>query len=84
MTTTVTSRELNQNSSRVQRKAEKEPVIITKRGKPNLVMLSFEEYQQTFNKKETLLDAIGNHEASFIDFEPTREPMIIARPAEFE
>ncbi len=39
----VTSREFNQNSSLVQRKAEKEHVIITKRGKPNLVILSFEE-----------------------------------------
>lgn len=84
MTTTVTSRELNQNSSHVQRQAEQETVIITKRGKPNLVMLSYEEYQRMAGEKQTLLDALGNHDAAFIDFEPTREPAIGFRPVEFD
>ncbi len=54
----VTSREFNQNSSLVQRQAEKEHVIITKRGKPNLVILSFEEYQAKYGKPKTLWEAI--------------------------
>ncbi len=83
MTTTVTSRELNQNSSRVQRKAEKEPVIITKRGKPNLVMLSFEEYQQSTGS-QSILEALSSPEVADIEIELTREPMIIMRPAEFD
>lgn len=54
----VTSREFNQNSSLVQRKAEKEHVIITKRGKPNLVILSFEEYQAINKKPQTIWEVI--------------------------
>ncbi len=84
MTITVTSRELNQNSSLVQRQAECEPVIITKRGKPSLVMLSYDEYQRITGGQQTLLDALGNHDAAFIDFEPPREPVIGFRPVEFD
>lgn len=58
MTTIATSREFNQQSSLIQRKAEKEHVIITKRGKPNLVVLSFEDYQEKYGKPQTIWDAI--------------------------
>lgn len=84
MISTVTSREFNQNISKAQRQAHQAPVIITNRGKPDLVLLSYEEYQRMTGKKQTLLEAIGNHDAAFIDFEPMREPAIVARPVDFD
>lgn len=84
MTSTVTSREFNQNIGKAQRQAHQEPVIITNRGKPDLVLLSYDEYQRMVGKKQTLLEAIGNHDAAFIDFEPKREPAIGFRDVEFD
>ncbi len=83
MTTTVTSRELNQNSSLVQRQAERETVIVTKHGKPSLVMLSYNEYQR-MKGGQSILAALSSPEVADIDFEPTREPAIGFRPVDFD
>ncbi|TAH38947.1 MAG: type II toxin-antitoxin system Phd/YefM family antitoxin, partial [Gammaproteobacteria bacterium] len=40
--TTLTSRELNQDIARAKRAAKRGPVIITRRGKPEHVLLSVE------------------------------------------
>ncbi len=69
MTTIATSRELNQNASIVASKAEIEPVIITKRGKPNLVLLSFEAYQNLTGRPKTLWDVLtSNEEVAKVNF----------------
>lgn len=44
--TTMSSREFNQDASRAKRAAQSGPVIITDRGAPAHVLLSYEEYQR--------------------------------------
>ncbi len=85
MTTTATSQELNQYSSAIQRKAEVEPVIITKRGKPNLVLLSFEEYQEITGEKQSILDALSfDGEFADFDFDRSELPQVTMRGAELD
>lgn len=83
MTSTVTSREFNQNVGNAQRKAHQSPVIITKRGKPDLVLLSYAEYQR-INGGKSILEALSSPEVADIDIDFLREPTIVARPAEFD
>lgn len=83
MTTTVTSKELNQQSSIVQRRAQHEHVIVTNRGKPDLVILSYAEYQRITGGK-SILDALFSPEVADIDITFPREPMIVARPVTFD
>ena len=42
----VTSREFNQNTGRIKKAAKHNPVFITDRGKPSMVLMSIEEYQK--------------------------------------
>lgn len=44
--TTLSSREFNQDVGRAKRAAEQGPVVVTDRGKPAHVLMSFEEYQR--------------------------------------
>jgi len=46
MSTTITSREFHQDSAKLKRAIEKGPVIVTDRGKPSLVVLTYEAYEQ--------------------------------------
>jgi prevent-host-death family protein len=43
---TITSRQFNQDTSGAKRAARKGPVVITDRGRPTHVLLSFEEYER--------------------------------------
>jgi prevent-host-death family protein len=45
-TTTISSRELNQDTSGAKKASRQGPVIITDRGKPAHVLLSMEEYEK--------------------------------------
>ena len=47
----MTSREFNQDLGRAKRKSLLEPVIITDRGAPKHVLMSYEEYQLMSAKK---------------------------------
>ena len=49
-TTTISSREFNQDAGGAKKAADKGPVIITDRGKPAHVLLSFEDYQKLLGK----------------------------------
>jgi prevent-host-death family protein len=57
--TTLSGRELNQDLGRAKRAASKGPVIITDRGKPSHVLLSFEEYKRLTGKMRTLGDLLA-------------------------
>jgi prevent-host-death family protein len=46
MSTTITSREFHQDSAKVKRAIKKGPVIVTDRGRPSLVVLTYEAYEQ--------------------------------------
>ncbi|WP_420960092.1 type II toxin-antitoxin system Phd/YefM family antitoxin [Brucella sp. IR073] len=57
--TTLSSRELNMDIGRAKRAANDGPVIITDRGKPAHVLLSFEEYQRILGKQRSIVDELG-------------------------
>lgn len=56
MTKMVSAREFNQQPSRISRDAASQPVIITDRGKPSRVLMSYEEFERLGGKAETLAD----------------------------
>ena len=58
-TTRLSSREFNQDTGRAKRAARKGPVIITERGHPAHVLLTFDAYQRLANPKGNILDALG-------------------------
>ncbi|STZ76862.1 type II toxin-antitoxin system prevent-host-death family antitoxin [Bergeriella denitrificans] len=55
---TFSSREFNQRTSQAQKAAQVAPVFITKRGKPDLVLISHAEYLRLAGKKQTMLEAL--------------------------
>jgi prevent-host-death family protein len=84
MTTTIlSSREFNQNSSGAKKAAEKGPVIITDRGKPAHVLLSFEQYQELSGKKKSIVELLSMPGMEDIEFDPPRLGAELVRPADF-
>lgn len=71
-TTTISSRDFNQDTGGAKKAAEKGPVIITDRGKPSHVLLSFEDYQRLISKGRSLADALAQKEDGDFEFEPPR------------
>ena len=80
--TTVSSREFNQDVSRVKRAAVNGPVFITDRGHPSHVLLTIEEYQKITDKKECIVELLAMPGANAIDFEPPRLDKELYRPAD--
>jgi prevent-host-death family protein len=54
--TTMSAREFNQDVSAAKRAAASAPVIITDRGKPSFVLLSFEEYRRLTGQERNVVD----------------------------
>ncbi len=80
--TTVSSREFNQDVSRVKRAAVNGPVFITDRGRPSHVLLTIEEYQKITDKKESIVELLAMPDANAIDFEPARLDKELYRQAD--
>lgn len=78
--TSVSSREFNQDVSRVKRAAVNGPVFITDRGRPSHVLLTIEEYQKITDKKESIVELLAMPDA--IDFEPPRLNKELYRPVD--
>lgn len=81
--TTLSSRELNQDIGRAKRAAKEGPVIITDRGKPVHVLLSFEEYKRIIGQQDGIVDQLGlpsGVEDVAVEFPRSRE---LPRPADF-
>lgn len=70
--TTISSREFNQDAGGAKRAAEKGPVVITDRGRPSHVLLSFEDYRKLAGIGASLLDIVAQDEDDDIDFNPPR------------
>ena len=79
--TTLSSREFNHGTSAAKRAADKGPVIITDRGKPAHVLMSFEAYQRLTRQRRNIADALAMPDLAEIEYEPPRLT-IEARPAE--
>ena len=54
----MTSREFNQHTYRAQQEAEKNPVVITNRGRPAHVLLSYADYQKLTGRRRSALEAL--------------------------
>jgi len=84
MIITLSSRELNQDLARAKREALKGPVVITDRGKPAHVLLSFAEYQSLTGSQRSIVDALADtaQEHADIEFAPAKLDISL-QPADF-
>jgi prevent-host-death family protein len=81
--TTLSSREFNQDTGRAKSAAERGPVIITDRGRPAHVLLTFEDYQALVGGEGSIIDLLGSPsgvENVDLDVPLLRDP---PQPAEF-
>lgn len=70
-TTTVTARDFNREPSRVKKAAALGPVIVTERGRPAHVIMSFSEFQRLSGGRRTLADlAMSLPDPGEVDTEP--------------
>jgi len=81
---TVTSREFNQDVSKIKRAALCGPVFITDRGHPAHVLLTIEDYQKLTETKKSIIDLLAMPTEAEIDFEPEKLNTAIYRPEDFE
>ena len=56
----LTSREFARLTYRAQKEAEKSPVVITNRGRPAYVLLSYADYQKLTGGRRSALEALQN------------------------
>ncbi|WP_313196063.1 type II toxin-antitoxin system Phd/YefM family antitoxin [Shinella zoogloeoides] len=70
--TTLSSRELNHDVSSAKKAARKGPVIITDRGKPSHVLLTYNEFERLMGKRRSLTAALAMPGLSEIEFDPPR------------
>jgi prevent-host-death family protein len=81
MTTTLSSREFNQDTSGAKKAANEGPVFITDRGRPAHVLLSIEAYLQLTGSAESIADLLIMPAHFDIEFEPQRA-VITTRPVD--
>lgn len=81
--TTLSSREFNQATSEAKKAAANGPVIITDRGRPSHVLMTFQNYLNLTEQNRNIINELAMQEdEADIDFEPTRSNINI-RPADF-
>lgn len=74
-TTTISSRQFNQDASKAKKASLDGPVIITDRGRPAHVLLSFEHYKKISGMERKIADllAMPGIEEIEIEITPSRE-----------
>ena len=83
ITTTLSSREFNQGTGRAKKAARRGTVIITDRGRPDLVLMSMREYLKITGKNRSILESLAMPGAGDFDFEPPRLGDELVRAADF-
>ena len=81
--TTLSSREFQQNANQAQKAANDGPVIITNRGRPTNVLLTYEDYTKLAGKPRTIVEMLTMPGLSEIDVEFPRS-RDISPPFEFD
>ena len=84
--TVITSREFNQNIGKAQKAALNAPVIITKRGNPTFVLMSYTEYERKITPVfKSALEALAPTDPDVADIEFELQPRSRGqrRPVEF-
>ncbi|MGH7022041.1 MAG: type II toxin-antitoxin system Phd/YefM family antitoxin [Caulobacteraceae bacterium] len=82
--TTISSREFNQDAGGAKRAAEMGPVIITDRGRPSHVLLSFDDYRKLAGAGRSLLEIVAQDSDDDIDFDPPRMGDQVFKPVDFD
>ena len=70
--TTLSSRAFNQDASGAKQAANDGPVIITDRGRPAHVLLSYAEYKRLTGQRTSIADLLAMPGAAEVAFEPAR------------
>ncbi|MBB3656063.1 prevent-host-death family protein [Rhizobium sp. BK650] len=70
--TTLSGRELNHDVSSAKKAARNGPVIITDRGRPSHVLMTYEEFKRLTGRYRSLVDALAMPGLSEIEFDPSR------------
>ncbi len=78
--TTLTSREFNQDASKAKQAAQSGPVIITDRGRPAHVLLTFTQYKKLTAQRTKIADLLALPGAEDIEL-PLRRSRELARAA---
>ena len=73
---TLTSRELNHDVSSAKKAAQNGPVIITDRGRPSHVLMTYDEFKRLSGKRRSLVEALSMPGLSEIDFSPERVDIV--------
>lgn len=81
---TFTSREFNQDPSKIKRASLSGPVFITDRGHLAHVLLTVETYQQLIQAKESIVDLISTQDVANIEFEPVKLTKKLYKPTDFD
>jgi prevent-host-death family protein len=70
--TTLSSRQFNQDASKAKKAAEDGPVIITDRGRPAHVLLTFDEYRRITGGRTRIADLLAMPGVEDVDLEIPR------------
>ena len=68
----MSSREFNHDRSKAKKLAEAGPVIITDRGQPSHVLMTYEGYLQLANRGKSLAELLSMDADDNIDFDPPK------------
>ena len=70
---TITGSEFNRDPDHAKREAQSGPVIITKRGEPALVLLTWDSFRRLAGRDdETIIEALALTGVEDVDFHPPR------------
>lgn len=81
--TTISSREFNQDAGGAKRATRRGPVIITDRGRPAHVLLSFDDYRKLAGKQPSIVELLAMKGGDAIAFEPPRVRNRLQRDVKF-
>ena len=87
--TVMTNQEFKQNVSQAQKTAQTEPVIITNRGEPAYVLMTYTEYEKNVHRNKpfiSIADALCPSDPNVADIDLELKPRSRAqrRPVDFE
>ncbi|WP_332305824.1 type II toxin-antitoxin system Phd/YefM family antitoxin [Rhizobium sp. GR12] len=74
--TSFSSREVNHDVSKAKKAAQAGPVIITDRGKPSHVLMTYSEFERLTGKRRNLVDALSMTGLSTIELNTPRTEIV--------
>ena len=77
----ISSREFNQDIGYAKRQSAQDPVVITERGKPTHVLLSYEDYQKMLSGQPKITELLSCPDDT--DFETTKNSLGL-KPVDFD